>query len=98
MGESTRGSRVEPTILEYTVGDEETISDAVLRAVAAVSNAEPTDLPPLYHAISPDDLNIVFRSDRARGRVRFRYGGYVVDVDAEGTVAVSHPNGTADRS
>lgn len=97
MDESIRDPAVGPPILEYTVGEEETNSDVVLRAVAAVSDTELTDLPPLYHAVPSGDLNAIFRSDRARGRLRFRYNGYVVDVDAQGTVAIYEPVENADR-
>lgn len=97
MGESIRDSAVGSPILEHTVGEEETNSDVVLRAVAAVSDTVVTDLPPLYYAIPPDDLNAIFRSDRARSRLRFRYNGYVVGVDAQGTIAIYESVENADR-
>lgn len=97
MSESIQNPAIGSPILEYTVGDEERNSDVVLRAVAAVSGTELTDLPPLYHAVSPGDLNAIFQSDRAWGRLRFRYNGYVVDVDAQGTVAIYEPVENADR-
>lgn len=97
MGESIRDPAVGSPILEHTVGEGETNSDVVLRAVAAVSDTDITDLPPLYHSIPPGDLNAIFQSDRARGRLRFRYNGYVVDVDAQGTVAIYEPVEHDDR-
>jgi hypothetical protein len=33
---------------------------AVIEAVAAVSDRDATDLPPLYESIDPDALNILF--------------------------------------
>lgn len=58
---------------------------AIVEAVAAVSDRDPADLPPLYETIDPDALNTLLgpageRSDRPLA-VSFAYFGYGVRVD-----------------
>jgi hypothetical protein len=60
---------------------------AVIEAVAAVSDRDATDLPPLYESIDPDALNMLFdpvddHSDRPLA-VSFTYFGYRVRVDRD---------------
>ena len=80
----------------YEIGPSETVSDAVVRAVASVSNsptvssvtasepAETRRLDPLYAVIDPDALDALFRStsaeDSRRGRVTFYYADCEVTV------------------
>ncbi|WP_204365325.1 HalOD1 output domain-containing protein [Halorubrum aidingense] len=58
---------------------------AIVEAVAAVSDHDPADLPPLYETIDPDALNTLLgpagdRSDQPLA-VSFAYFGYNVRVD-----------------
>lgn len=60
-------------------------STAIVEAVAAVSDRDPADLPPLYESIDPDALNTLLgpagdRSDQPLA-VSFAYFGYSVRVD-----------------
>lgn len=70
------------------------LSEAVVDAVAAAEDADPTDLTPLYTAIDPDALEALFQSrlpgpnGRAGGEIRFSYHGYVVRVSSSGEVAL----------
>jgi len=76
-----------PPLTERTVGTGESTSAAVIEAVASVSNSRNEDLPPLYDAVDPDLLERGFvRADH--GLIAFPYGGYVVSVEADRTVAV----------
>jgi len=60
---------------------------AVLETVAAVSDSEVTDLPPLYESIDPDSLHRLFRTTDL-GVCVFPYDSYLVCVTAEGTISV----------
>ncbi|MFB6164739.1 MAG: HalOD1 output domain-containing protein [Haloarculaceae archaeon] len=71
-------------------------SEAVVRAVAAVSDRRPDALEPLYDAVDPDALDALCAStpdDTARDAltVEFRYGGYDVAVDGDGSILVYGP-------
>jgi len=62
----------------------ETVSEAVLVAVAAREGVPEAELdPPLYEAIDPEALDAVFRD--TSGRISFEYCGYRVTVDVDGT-------------
>lgn len=66
----------------------------IIRTVAVHANEEPEDLPPINDAIDTDALEAIFspRQDgtprRGTGMVVFRYAGYGVRVEADGTVEV----------
>lgn len=80
----------------YEIDPSESVSNAVVRAVASVSNsttassttaserAGPQRLDPLYTVIDPDALDALFRStsaeDSRRGRVTFYYADCEVTV------------------
>lgn len=60
-------------------------STAVVTAVAAVEDAAPTDLPPLYESIDPQALDrLVASAAGAELRLAFEYAGYQVTVHADG--------------
>ncbi|MCU4744148.1 hypothetical protein OB955_14865 [Halobacteria archaeon AArc-m2/3/4] len=69
---------------------EETPVFAVVSAVAAASDADPLELPPLGDAIDPDALNQLFmtRSDSTVAKITFQYAGYDVTVRGNGEVGV----------
>lgn len=49
-------------VSSYQLQPDETVSDGVVRAVAAFENCEPTALPVLYDAVDPDALDSLFDS------------------------------------
>ena len=53
--------------------DTESVSDAVVWAVAQLSETDPTEVEPLYDHIDPDALNGLFGSVSAPLAVEFRY-------------------------
>lgn len=66
-----------------------TITEAVVRAAAAVRNEELTEMEPLYYAIDSDALDRLFTSPCTRAvTVRFDYAGLTIVVDSSGTVRV----------
>ncbi|WP_170977470.1 HalOD1 output domain-containing protein [Halorussus salinisoli] len=74
------------------VGDESP-TEAVVNAVAAARDCEPTDLPPLNDTIDPDALDGLFADTitgpaREGGRIVFEYGGCTVTLLGTGDVRV----------
>jgi hypothetical protein len=69
-----------------------TLCEAVVTAVADAEGVDPTELTqPLYDAVDPEALDTVFR--RSDGWITFEYYGYVITVDAGGTVELSSIDG-----
>lgn len=75
-------------LVEHDTDQSVAPSVAVIEAVGAVSNSEPTDLPPLAETIDPDALDSLFSSPASTGRVVFRYAEYTVAVSADRTVRI----------
>ena len=85
----------------YQAETNELLSEAVVRAVAEVSDRDsggtnPDDgaepLEPLYETIDPDALDALFRhadGERRSGAVEFAYSGYEVTVCSAGLVTVT---------
>ena len=72
----------------------DSLSRAVIEAVADEEEVEPTDIPPLYTAIDPEALDSLFQSPDAGevtmvGQARFTYHGYEVSVSADGQVTLT---------
>lgn len=70
------------------------VSQRVVRAVAAETDAEPLEMEPLYDVIDPEGLNALFEPTkcgptRSAGTVTFRYAGCAVTVHADGGVEVA---------
>ena len=81
-----------PTVYqsEWTAG--EPVGIFVVRAIGALSNETPTELPPLYEAVDPEALAGLVQSERARlVEVEFRYYGYLITVTSHGDISVSRP-------
>lgn len=69
-------------------GDADSISMAVVDAVATATDTDPLELDaPLYEVIDTDALDRLVRTDALR-RVEFEYEGHVVEVRGDGEVAV----------
>lgn len=62
---------------------------AVVKAVAAATGRQPTDLPTLYDRLDTDALDdLLDRGDGGAVEVAFEYAGVDVRVGSDGTVAV----------
>lgn len=73
-------ARVEP--------EDESVSEAVVRAVADAEGVPPTEVtPPLYESVNPEALDDLFGS-RPGGHVAFPYCGYEVVVRNAGDTTV----------
>lgn len=88
--------------LTYEIGDDETVSEAVVNAVAAASgcrrsSAGDTAVPvlePLYSAIDPDALDSLFGGTgrsalQTDGSIAFSFHGYDVTVHSYGLVTLA---------
>ena len=67
----------------------DSLSDAVVDALADAEGVDPLELDPLYEAIDPDALDALFDptdDDRRTGRVEFRTSGYRVEVTSTGRI------------
>lgn len=81
----------------YQADPEQSLSEAVLAAVASESGVDALELAaefgPLYDAIDPSALDSLFRSsgetDRSVGAVTFAYADYRITVDGTGKVALA---------
>lgn len=78
------------------VDDDERVSDAIVRLVAAVETCDPLDLEPLGNAVDPAAIDAVFETPTAGAgdprSVTITYTGYSVTVegdDAEQTCTVT---------
>lgn len=70
---------------------EESVSGAVVEAVAEAEGTDPLELtPPLYDAVDSDALDRLFADASTDGRmeVAFAYRGYDVSVRGDGSVSV----------
>lgn len=72
---------------------DETVSEAVVYAVAEQTGSDPSALVPLHSAVDPDALNRLFdRNQFGLGgssvQVTFTYAGCEVVISADGTVQV----------
>lgn len=80
--------------LHYDRRSDESVTTAVTRAIAAVTNTPPTDLDPLFETIDPDALNQLYApthggSSRDDGWVSFHLNNCVVIVDATGEIEIT---------
>lgn len=74
--------------------ESESVSTAVVRAVANVEDVPPSEIPPLYDHVDPDALDaLVDRSGEFTGgvvRITFTYLDYRLTVTQHGTVVVTN--------
>lgn len=87
--------------MESEIGESESVSTAVRRAVSAVNGRKTASLPPLSAVIDPDALDAHFdprSSDglRTDGDLSFSYGGCHVTVENSESLTIE-PLETADR-
>ena len=81
MTESDTGAVRVPT------PDDRPPSFAIIEAVAALTNTEPVDCPPLHDFVDTDALNNLF-DDRNGGRLSFQYHDCEVTVHYNSAVTV----------
>ena len=63
-------------------------TEAIVETVSEVTETEQTALPPLQQHADADSLEtLLTRSDEVE--ITFEYGGVVVQIDADGTLAVA---------
>ncbi|WP_276253144.1 HalOD1 output domain-containing protein [Halomontanus rarus] len=71
-----------PSQTHHEVAD--SVSLAVVRAVASKTETDPAALPPLYDWIDPDALDALFApsrtNDRREGTIEFTYDGSLVTI------------------
>ena len=78
----------------YERDDDETATEAVVTALSSVAETPETELDPIYAAVDPDALDSLFGRRASgtppdfEGHVVFRYDGYRVRVESDGTVLV----------
>ncbi len=65
------------------------VSARVVKEVSAATATPVEDLPPLYHVVDPDALDVLFSGCDTDGSVEFQYAGRTVTVFADRSVTVS---------
>ena len=76
------------TVSDQTTRPDESVTYAIVRAVAERSGVDPLELRPLYEVVNTEALEALFTADV--GSLTFPYEGYLVTVDADGSVRVVH--------
>ncbi|WP_135806649.1 HalOD1 output domain-containing protein [Halorussus marinus] len=77
--------------------EEESVSEELISAVAALNDAEPAELAVLSNFIDPEALDALFgpRSSgiprTTDGQVQFKYDSYTVQVETDGTITLHEP-------
>lgn len=81
------------TVVEYTPDDGTRTSIAIVRAIAAIENVDPTDLEfTLYDYVNPEALDLLVDHEGAgNADVRFTMNGYRVRVRDTGEIVVREP-------
>lgn len=98
---------------KYSVGNDESVVEAILAAVEkatgkeapdtveeAIASDGDVDYPPLYEVVDPDALALFLESasrNGGAGRVSFSYCGRSVTVTAAGTVEVTRQERNRDE-
>jgi hypothetical protein len=75
-------------------GRTQPVSEAVVYAVAELTQTDPLNLPPLYTVLDPDALNHLFSvatgtRPQTETSVSFEYAGNLVQVMERGTIAIT---------
>ncbi|MFU8868961.1 HalOD1 output domain-containing protein [Natronococcus sp.] len=97
MTSTTATQETSQTPVSYQADPEQSLSEAVLEAVAAATGVDELELAdefgPLYYAVDPSALDSLFHdrcgTDRAVGSVTFEYAGFLVSVDRTGQVTLT---------
>ena len=67
----------------YTMGNSESPSMAVVRAISAIDGIEPDALEPLFESIDPEAVDKVVASV-STATLEFQYGDYRVEIQKDG--------------
>lgn len=94
-GENTDDMSGNTCLLEYKVDPEESITHAVVEAVATASDTEMEEMPPLYYSVETEALDRLLLpringTPRTNVTVQFTYCGTDVTVN-EKTIVVHFP-------
>lgn len=82
----TDGGRDDQSLrITYEIDEDESTSEAVVRAVAVLTNTSVIELDPLYDVMEPDGLDRMFEraDDPAEAKLSFEYNGCEVTVTAD---------------
>lgn len=87
--------------MESKIGEHESVTTAVLRAVSAVTGMQPDPLHPLYEVVDPDALDALFGRrpngvPRTGGRLSFNYSRCRITID-DGEVLTIEPFESMER-
>lgn len=86
--ETEAGGSPRNHVITFDWTDAESVTAAIIDAVAAASNSSPTELEPLFDTVDPDALDQIFetapRSVLAGPIVEFPYQGMVIQISATG--------------
>ncbi|OVE83836.1 HalOD1 output domain-containing protein [Natronolimnobius baerhuensis] len=79
------------TLVRYDIADEQSVTEAVIDAVATATGTDPIELPPLYDSIDPDALNTLFDRQRegAGLEMAFFYADYHIAIEGGDRIIVS---------
>jgi hypothetical protein len=66
-------------MMEYEIGPEEPVSQAVITSVSNFENTAPTDLPMLHESLDPEALDRLFAGNGCK-RVSFAYSNSKITV------------------
>lgn len=68
----------------------------VVNKVATCAGVDPEELPPLYDAIDPDAIAIVFQNNSAQ--LIFEYAGYMIRITGENQIQVEFSKKKSDST
>lgn len=89
--------------IQYNGEDDLPPAQAVVKAIAGVTNTDPSDLPPIYDHVDPDALDAMFTEDNrptnsTRRILSFTIGDWNVFVRDDGRIRVCDPTGPDEMS
>jgi len=79
---SEANRRSETPIVTATT-EKESVPLAIVRAIAALENTQPTELPPLNEAVDPDALSAMFEGEETTASMEVSYAEHRVVVTAD---------------
>lgn len=65
------------------------ISEAVILALARVSDMDHLELSPLGESVNPIALDVLFEDDSFTGNITLQYEGYEVTVTSDGDIIIA---------
>jgi len=104
------GEQASEAAYSYEVSPDESISEGIVRAVAAWQDVAPARssssrgepvLDPLYTVVDPDAIDSIFRAERTDddAHLSFYYQDGLVTVSADGSIRIQpadeHPDGSS---